>query len=373
MKTTETQLVRGLILVVLLLVACARGAPGSTSPSSASEADGGVATAAAALTTSPPRLRLKLRGTNLSGGEFGSALPGVYGRDYRYPGPPEVDYFLVRGMNSFRIPFRHERLQRQLRMGLDEGEWTRLLELVSYATDRGATVTLEAHNSARYYGRVVSEVEMGDLWGRVAVRLKTHPAAARIHLNLTNEPRDMATETWVKLANAGLREIRRVGFTGVVQVPGNGWTGAGHWASTWYGTPNTKALLQVVDPGANVAFEAHLYLDDNANGNGDCLSETIGVERVRVFTDWLRANGKVGVLGEIGAIATERCRAAVTRTIRFLEDEAFDVMLGWTWWSAGVWSFATTYPLSIGPVLEDGGAEKPQMVWLKPFLACGAW
>ena len=350
--------------ILSLANACAKREP--SAPQARAEAALVVATAP------PSRIRLRLRGTNLSGGEFGTALPGVYGRDYRYPGPPEVDYFLERGMQSFRIPFRHERLQRQLRTALDEVEWTRLLELVSYATERGATVTLEAHNSARYQGRVVSEVEMGDLWGRIAVRLKTHPAAARIHLNLTNEPRDMATETWVRLANAGLREIRRVGFTGVVQVPGNGWTGAGHWASTWYGTPNTKALLQVVDPGANVAFEAHLYLDDDANGNGDCLSETIGVERVRVFTDWLRANGRVGVLGEIGAVATERCRAAVTRTIRFLEEEAFDVMLGWTWWSAGVWSFATTYPLSIGPVLEDGGAEKPQMIWLKPFLsACG--
>lgn len=358
------------LLLPLLMGACAGQLPPPPASSSSvpeKQVVVGNTSSAISATSAPPRIQLRHRGTNLSGGEFGVAIPGVYGRDYLYPGPPEVDYFLARGMNHFRIPFRHERLQRRVKGPLDEEEWQRLLALVTYATSKGASVTIEPHNSARFGEALLLETEFGDFWGRVAIRLKTHAAADRIFLNLTNEPHDIPTERWVALANAALKEIRRVGFEGLVLTPGNAWTGAGHWASDWYGTPNSKALLAVVAPKSNSAFEAHLYLDKDASGAGDCLSEAIGVERLTVFVDWLRANKRLGFLGELGAPNTPTCQKAIARTLAYVEETAYDVLLGWAWWSAGVWTFATTYPLSIGPT-KAGEPDKPQMRWLMEWL-----
>lgn len=43
---------------------------------------------------------LRYTGVNLSGAEFGQAIPGTYNVDYIYPNQAEVDYFQRRGMNS---------------------------------------------------------------------------------------------------------------------------------------------------------------------------------------------------------------------------------------------------------------------------------
>ena len=51
-------------------------------------------------------------GVNLAGAEFGEySLPGTINTDYTYPLEAEVDYFVRKGMNTFRIPFLWERLQ----------------------------------------------------------------------------------------------------------------------------------------------------------------------------------------------------------------------------------------------------------------------
>ncbi len=311
----------------------------------------------------PPTIRLKWRGTNLSGAEFGAKQPGTFGVDYTYPRPADVDYFVAAGMNYLRVPFTHERLQRTAGGELDDAEWTRLSALVTYATSKGLVVTIEPHNSARYYGRIVTAAEFGDLWSRVAGRLKDN---ALVSLNLTNEPHDMSTEVWVALANAGLREIRRVGFKGLVMVPGNGWTGGAHWGSSWYGTSNAVAMLKVVDPAANMVFEVHQYLDADAGGGGkECVSVDVGVQRLAGFVAWLRANKRVGFLGELGAPNTPTCKEAVRRTLAYVEEQ-YDLWLGWAWWSAGPW-WGRDYQLSIQPL---DGADRPQMAWLKPFLPC---
>ena len=50
-------------------------------------------------------------GVNLAGAEFGSRLPGTYNTDYTYPTTAEINYFVGKGMNTFRVPFRWERVQ----------------------------------------------------------------------------------------------------------------------------------------------------------------------------------------------------------------------------------------------------------------------
>jgi endoglucanase len=296
---------------------------------------------------------LPLRGTNLSGAEFGAgSLPGQYDKDFTYPTRSEVDYFLATGMTMFRIPFQWERLQPTANGNLDATELGRLDALVSYATGKGATVLLDPHNYARYYGQVVG-AGVGDdvfanFWGEVGAHYKGNPLVA---FGLMNEPHDLPTEQWAGAANAAIAAIRTAGATNLILVPGNAWTGAHSWTESSYGTPNAQALLAIRDPGNNYAFEVHQYLDGDFSGtNPGCNSRTAGADAMRAFTDWLRANGKRGFLGEFGGGANDTCYAAVDGLLQYLEANS-DVYLGWAWWAAGPWW--GNYFLSIEP---NGGA-----------------
>src|SRR4029079_3887985 len=60
---------------------------------------------------------LNFTGVNLPGAEFGSVLPGTYNHDYTYPTAAEINYFIGKGLNTFRLPFRCERVQPSLGAG----------------------------------------------------------------------------------------------------------------------------------------------------------------------------------------------------------------------------------------------------------------
>ena len=321
---------------------------------------------AAAAPSAP--LVLSHRGVNLSGGEFGACCPGRLGIDYGYPSHQDVDLMTARHVNHVRVPFRMERLQPRLQGPINEAEWAKFFDPVAYAVSKGMTVAIEPHNFARYNGVVLTEVQIGDFWGRVVQRFL---ASERIWPDLMNEPHDTAG-TWPKLAQAAVREIRRVGFKGRILVPGDGWDGAGSWRESWYGTPNAITMLAIDDP--NVVFEAHLYLDTDASGKGtECVSETIGAERLQPFVSWLKQNARRGYLGELGAPNTPRCEKAIKNTLTVLEAEPA-YWIGWAWWSAGH-RWQLTYQLSVQPIAFDAGAgvvhlgaDRPQMEWIRPLI-----
>ena len=350
-----------LVLALTYLGACAAFAVDGREPAT-------VAPLAAATTEyTPPKIQLRYRGVNLSGGEFGSKHPGTFGVDYTYPKNADVDYFANAGMNLVRLPFMWERLQRAQFAELSGADWTKIADLIAYSSSKGVTVVLEPHNSARYFGKLVGtqvpDTAFANFWGQVASRVKGNP---RVMINLMNEPHDLPTEQWVTSANAAIVAIRSAGFTGTILVPGNAWTGAWHWASTWYGTPNAVAMLKIADPGKNMAFEVHQYLDANASGAGkECSSATAGVDRLKGFVAWLRKNNRDGFLGEFGAPNTALCKQAVDGLVAYVEKN-YDVFMGWAWWSAGPW-WPADYQLSLNPV--DGG-PRPQMQWLLPALPC---
>jgi len=325
------------------------------------------ATPAPATPTLPPPVKVPFRGVNLAGAEFGSALPGAFGKDYTFPTNSEVDYFMQKGMNTFRVGFKWERIQTSANAALDATYLAKLDAIVSYATSKGARVILNPHNFARYYGSTVgsSVVPNGvfaDLWSRLA---KHFGGNALVMFNLVNEPHDMGTEQWVGAANAAIAAIRTAGATNTIIVPGNGWTGAHQWSkSNSYGTPNSVAMLKIVDPGNNSLFEVHQYMDaDSSGGSGTCVSTTVGAERLVAFVDWLRANGKKGFLGELAGGNNPTCNTAVKNMLDYVHAND-DVFVGWTWWAGGPWW--SDYIFALDP---KNGADRPQMAWLAPFLA----
>ncbi len=308
------------------------------------------------------------RGVNLSIAEFGeNHLPGNYGTDYIYPTNAELDYFIGKGMNTFRLPFRWERLQREQFVPFFNDELDRLRGFVNAATNRGATVILDPHNYSRYYGFVIGEstvptAAFADFWSRLANEFKFNPL---VIFGLMNEPRDMTTELWLQNANSAIAAIRDSGATNLILVPGNGYTGAHSWNQDYYGTPNGTVMLNVFDPLDNYAFEVHQYLDQNHSGTSAlCVSSTIGSQRLADFTQWLENNDKQGFLGEFGGGSNQTCLNAIGDMLGYLHTHS-DVWLGWTYWAAGPWW--GDYFTSIEP--ENNGTDKPQMNALEPYLA----
>lgn len=81
----------------------------------------------------------------------------------------------------------------------------------------------------------------------------------------------------------------------------------------------------------------HQYFDSDGSGTSpNCLSDTIGVERLATATQWLRANGKIGVIGEFSAGPNAQCKATVEEFMEFLNVNS-DVWKGALWWAAGPW------------------------------------
>ncbi|WP_437310725.1 glycoside hydrolase family 5 protein [Sorangium sp. So ce388] len=320
---------------------------------------------------------LSLRGISLAGAEFAvdpfgkGTLPGTPGVHYAYPDPAfskgytSADYFLAKGMNTFRVPFRWERLQPARNQPLNAAELNRLKTTVNNLVAKGAYVVLDVHNYGRYgTGVVGAEIPVADFaefWGRLAVEFKGN---ARVVFALMNEPHDMPTEQWIEAANAAIVSIRSTGATNLIIVPGNGWSGAHSFEATFYGTSNAEALLKVADPKHHVAFEVHQHLDDDSSGKSpDCVSETVGVERLKVFTAWLRKHGKKGFLGEFGGGSGAICLKAIANVVVYLEQNN-DVYVGWTYWAAGPsWK---SYFTSLEP---RGGADAPQMASLQAHLS----
>lgn len=309
--------------------------------------------------------QLPFTGVNLAGAEFGgSHLPGTYNQHYTYPIRAEVDYFVGKSMNTFRLPFKWERLQHSEFADLNAAELSRIKNFVEYATSKNAYTILDPHNYARYYGQVIGKelpVEaFADFWQKLASEFKEN---SLVIFGLMNEPHGMETELWLSDANAAIEAIRSTGAENLILVPGNAYTGAHSWTSNWYGTPNGTVMQNVVDPLDNYAFDLHQYFDDNSSGTSEsCVNTTIGSQRLKNVTNWLRQHNERGFLGEFGVSTNETCLQALDDMLAYM-DENSDVWLGWTYWAAGPWW--GDYMFSIEP---RNGQDRPQMDILEQHL-----
>jgi endoglucanase len=351
---------------------------------------------AAAVAVAPCRAGVVYTGVNLAGAEFGqTSLPGTYGTHYTYPTAAEVDYYVGKGMNTFRLPIRWERLQQSQNAALNAAELGRLNTFVNYATGKGAHVIIEPHNFARYYpgtnyqtsttgvigSAAVPNASFADFWSRVATQYRTND---KVIFNLMNEPANVNTDQWVGSANAAIAAIRAAGANNLILVPGTRWTGAWTWnnADAW-GRSNAAAMLDIVDPLAvdNLAFDVHQYLDNDGSGtstqigtNANPDNTDIGVQRLTAFTNWLHANGRRGFLGEF-AVANSRIGGGSTQVgdetlVKMLDyvEAHDDVWLGWAWWAGGPWwgeYMFTLDPTNVG--LANQGSDRAAMGVLQPY------
>jgi endoglucanase len=81
----------------------------------------------------------------------------------------------------------------------------------------------------------------------------------------------------------------------------------------------------------------HQYLDTDGSGtSATCVSTTIGSQRLVAATNWLRSNGKQGLIGEFAGATNPTCEAAVKDMLSYIKANS-DVWTGALWWAAGPW------------------------------------
>ncbi|MCC4604769.1 glycoside hydrolase family 5 protein [Xanthomonas campestris] len=311
---------------------------------------------------------LTYAGVNLSGAEFASSKkPGVLNKDYMYASASDYAYFAGVGMNTIRLPILWERLQPSALGELDPAQLALLQQAVARAKASGMYLVIDIHNYAKYYGYRIGGPEVPvatftDLWRRLALAFNSDNA---VIFGLMNEPNNISSGEWAATAQAAIDAIRRTGANNLILVPGALWTGAHSWYSpTSDGQSNATALASIYDPLNRYAFEAHQYLDADSSGTSSvCVSATIGAERLRNFTEWLRTNRKRGFLGEFGTAHNAVCNTALQGMLGYMESNA-DVWMGWTWWAAGSW-WNLSYAYNVHP--NKDGTDKPQMTILSPL------
>ncbi|QJD69583.1 glycoside hydrolase family 5 protein [Xanthomonas campestris pv. badrii] len=304
---------------------------------------------------------LRYAGINLSGAEIASAKrPGIINVDYRYPAASEYQHFADTGMNVVRLPIAWERLQPKAQGALDPAQLALIRQAVANAKAADMVLILDIHNYAKYYGQKIGTARVPiktftDLWRRLAAAFKSDNA---VMFGLMNEPYDIAPQNWAAAAQASIDSIRATGANNVILVPGALWSGAHSWYSTIAGQSNAVALATIRDPLNRYAIEVHQYLDADSSGtSAGCVSATIGSERLRSFTGWLRSQRKRGFLGEFGASRNPTCMRALDDMLRYLEANR-DVWVGSSVWAAGAW-WRADYPFTLQP--DANGRDKPQL------------
>ncbi len=358
-------------------------APSQGTPSpGASSQDAGTETSADDGTASPPPSETpttppseptppvvtRLRGTNLvgmeGGNEFNASTGPVPDKDYAVHSTKIIDYLASKKVTGIRFLFSWERMQSTLGgpvPAASSGNYKTYFDdykrFVDYATAKGMTVVIapwqagtSGTGGARWRGNLVgsgtvTSAHFADFWSKMASIYASNP---RVAINLVNEPNNMSTMTWFGIAQDAVDAIRKAGFKGDIHVPGNGWSAAHSWNETWYDTASTKRSnaygwmnargpgLPLLDPLKRTLVEVHTYADTDAGGSStEIVNGTTSRTRVKVATDWARANGLKVFVGEIGMYAGAANASANWNSFLSFADTTQDSLLGFAWWACG--------------------------------------
>ncbi|KAK6505865.1 hypothetical protein TWF481_007755 [Arthrobotrys musiformis] len=273
-------------------------------------------------------------GVNESGAEFGeNSIPGVLGTDYTWPSPSSIDYFYARGLNTFRINTKMERITPPSSGGLtgpfDNAYISGLDTIVNYVTNKGAYAVIDPHNYGRFNGAIITDTAaFKTWWTNIANRYKNN---ARVIFDTNNEYHTMDQSLVVKLNQAAIDGIRSTGATNTIFVEGNQWSGAWSWVDV-----NAATMITLTDPLNKLVYQMHQYLDSDSSGTSStCVSSTILKERLTSATNWCLQNNVKCILGEVGAGDNSVCKQAVQDGLTYALNSG--AWVGVLWWAAGPW------------------------------------
>jgi endoglucanase len=326
-------------------------------------------TASGAWAQSPSARRpLAMEGVTLNGGEFGANLRETpwlggaqFGVDYGYPNPKDMDYFLGKGMNIFRIPFKAYNL-----IHAKDRDIKLLDQLVKHARASQAFIILDMHDygytaSGKLIGREPGSVEeFAGQWAPIAEHFKDEP---NVIFGLMCEPNTQSAAEWLKGMNAAIARIRSAGAMQLILAPGSYWSGGRSWTAT----DNAGVIGRGVrDPAHNFAFEVHQYLDEDGSGTDSRVVAGSGAIALQAATSWARRNGAKMFLGEFGFGSDAASLKEGQALVDYIHAHS-DVWIGSAYWGAGTWW--GDYMFSVQPRQDNdaGSADKPQMRVLESY------
>lgn len=134
----------------------------------------GIATSAPTLETRGRKLQFL--GINEAGPEFGTALPGLYNKDYIWPDLTTIQGKIDSGFNVFRINIQMERLTPGgLTAGFEKYYLANLTQTVNAITSKGAYAMIQPHNYGRFNGQIMTSTsDFGTWWKNVAAVYKNN-------------------------------------------------------------------------------------------------------------------------------------------------------------------------------------------------------
>ncbi len=284
-------------------------------------------------------------GLNISGGEFGGS-GGIHDQNYHYPTHSELQFYKDKGVDLIRLPIGWERVQDALGGPLDlSGDIALIKQVLVNAAALGMDVIIDVHNYGRYKGVPIGAVggptsaEFADFWKKMAIEFKDYPAL--VGYDLMNEPHDMPVAgAWKAAAQAATDAIRSVDMHNIIYIEGEGWSGAHSWLEA-----NSNLIIN--DPANRIVYQAHQYFDDNNSGTydesyeGESAYAMVGVDRLKPFVEWLKANNLKGMIGEFGVPSNDPRWLDVMKNV--LDYMKANNLEG-TAWAGGAW-WPTTYSM----------------------------
>jgi len=207
-----------------------------------------------------------------------------------------------------------------------------LTSIVDYITNtKGAYAIVDPHNYARYNNEIITDYAgFQTFWTTLATVFASND---KVIFDCNNEPHDMGSASVPDLMQACINGVRAASATTqYIFVEGTSYSGAWTWVSA-----GNSDLSTLTDPSNKIVYEMHQYLDSDGSGtSATCVNETIGSSRLQVATQWLKDEGKLGVLGEFAGGSNDVCEAAVEDLLKYMGENT-DVWLGALWWGAGPW------------------------------------
>ena len=311
-------------------------------------------------------------GVSLCGAEFGEEnLPGTYNVNYTYPDKAEIKYFAKKGVTVMSLPFRWERVQKSMFGALDIIELGRMKTFLNDCAANNVMVVMNMHNFARYKMNNVEHIigsqevpvaAFKDFWKKMAFSFKNFDNIYA--LDIMNEPHDMGQYSWFTSAQEAIKGIREANRDVYIMVEGESYSNAATWDQV------NNQLKYLKDPADNIIYNAHCYFDDDYSGtyaksyDQTFVNAQTGVENVKPFVNWLKANGKKGFVGEFGVPKNDgRWLVVLDNFLQYLTANG----ISGSYWAAGPWW--KNYPLSLHPI---AGNDQPQMSVYAKYLTNGA-
>ncbi|KAI0014805.1 endoglucanase 2 [Xylariomycetidae sp. FL0641] len=319
--------------------------------------------------------RVQFLGVAIAGGDFGCQIDGSCPTgSAQLPldnGPTQMQHFVKDdGMNLMRLPTSWQFLTNNVQGGdLDPTNFGQYDQLVQACLATGAHCMIDIHNFARWDGAIIgqggpSDDEFARFWGQLAGR---YAAEAKMVFELMNEPHDLDVAAWARTCQAAVTAIRRAGATRqMILLPGSNFDSAASLPDD--ATGGAAQLLAVTNPDGstdNLLLDVHKYLDEDNSGTHE-LCTTDNVDAFTALAQFLRQNGRKGLVSETGASSDGSCLTNFKAQNTVINANA-DVFVGLVAWAAG--SFDSSYVLSLTPTDDGQDNELLKQAVLGPWNA----